>query len=303
MTCRVAIVTDEPGWHGARLREAFAARGADARYVSLGHCRIELGSEQRILVPGFGDDLPDAVFVRGIPGGTLEQVVYHLNVLHALGELGVPVYNSGRAIERSVDKSLTSLRLSRAGLPTPRTWVTAKADEAVAIADACLGSGQRLLCKPLFGSEGKGIRLLERADQLPGGDAVNGVWYLQHFVGEPGQGATDWRVFVVAGTALAAMRRSAPGWLANVAQGGECQAVLADGELRRLAERAVACLQMDYAGVDLMRDAQGRWWVIEVNSVPAWKGLQAVCQTDIAACLAKDLLGRCGSEAQRASAP
>jgi glutathione synthase/RimK-type ligase-like ATP-grasp enzyme len=59
-----------------------------------------------------------------------------------------------------------------------------------------------------------------------------------------------------------------------------------------LAVQATAALQMAYAGVDIICDQQGRYVVIEVNSVPAWKGLQSVCDVDIAAALAEDLLAK-----------
>ena len=68
-----------------------------------------------------------------------------------------------------------------------------------------------------------------------------------------------------------------------------------EGELRHLAEDAAAALDMAYAGVDLMRDGRGQWWLIEDNSIPAWKGLQGVSQFDIAGCLADDLIRRCPS--------
>lgn len=293
MSLRVAIVTDEPGWHGKRLRTAFAARGVDSAFTSLTQAQIDLDAAPCVRLPSFDDALPDAVFVRGVPGGSLEQIVFHLNVLHALRDLGVPVYNDGRAIERSVDKCLTSLRLQQAGLSTPPTWVTSDAQRAEAIVHRQLAVGGALLCKPLFGSQGQGIQLLTEPQQSPAASEVNGVWYLQRFIGQPAAQGSDWRVFVVAGRAIAAMRRTGTSWLANVAQGGVCQAVLVDGELSQLAEAAVACLQMDYAGVDIMRDADGRWWVIEVNSIPAWYGLQSVCQVDIAGCLVDDLLRHC----------
>lgn len=299
MSLRIAIVTDDPGWHGRRLRQAFAARGADSRYTSLAGAHIDLDGQPAVQLSGFGDALPDAVFVRGIPGGSLEQVVFHLNVLHALQDLGVVVYNSGRAIERSVDKSLTSLRLRQAGIASPPTWVTARRATAEAIVANELSAGNCLLCKPLFGSQGRGIVLVRTAADLPGETTVNGVWYLQRFIGRLTDEASDWRVFVIGGRAVAAMRRTARGWMANVAQGGVCQAVLPDGHLRQLAEDAVACLQMEYAGVDIMRDPDGRWWLIEVNSIPAWKGLQGVCQADIAGSLADDVLMHCRKPRRR----
>lgn len=293
MTLRFAIVTDDPGWHGRRLSQAFSARGIASRCVELGTAELDIGGAVGVVLPGFRERLPDAVFVRGIPGGSLEQIVFHLNLLHALKDLGVPVYNDGRAIERSVDKAFTSLQLRLAGLPTPRTWVTANREQALSIVREETRQGYCLLLKPLFGSQGKGICLVRCADELAETDEVNSVWYLQRFIGEPSAPASDWRVFVVGGRAIAAMRRSARGWLANVAQGASCQAAVPEGALRDLAERAAACLDMAYAGVDIMRDRQGGWWLIEVNSIPAWKGLQSVCSIDIASCLADDLLRHC----------
>ncbi|AKH19260.1 ATP-grasp domain-containing protein [Sedimenticola thiotaurini] len=292
MTLRVAIITDDPGWHGKRLREAFQARGVECLFSSLQQARIELGRTVSVVLPGFEAALPDAVFVRGIPGGTLQQVVFHLNVLHILKELGVRVYNDGRAIERSVDKAWTSARLSLAEIPTPATWICTDRQMTESVVQREAAAGHALICKPLFGSQGQGIVRVTDCADLPEADAMHHVWYLQRFIPQTDQLACDWRVFVISGVAVAAMRRSTSGWLANVAQGGTCQAALPEGELKQLAEQAVACLDMDYAGVDLMRDVQGNWWVIEINSVPAWRGLQRVTAVNIADALADDLLAK-----------
>src|SRR5258706_10984266 len=121
----IAIMTDETGWHTRQLQSALRARGHVGRCVDLADCRIDTTAAWHgLAIPGFGRELPDAVLVRGIAGGTFEQVTKRLGVLHALRELGVPVYNDARAIERSVDKSMTSLLLHAAGLPTPPTWAT-----------------------------------------------------------------------------------------------------------------------------------------------------------------------------------
>ncbi len=295
MTLRIAIVTDEPGWHGCKLRQAFAARGAQSRTVSLTDAQIRLDDRTTLCLEGFENRLPDAVFVRGVPGGSLEEIVFYLNVLHGLHDLGVVVYNDGRAIERSVDKSLTSMRLQMAGLPVPTTWICRDQAQAQTVAREHARAESPLICKPLFGSQGIGIQRVESEENLPSADEVNHVWYLQTFVGADLQHACDWRVFVVGGKAVAAMRRTAPGWLANVAQGGSCHAALPEGEPARLAEAAVQCLDMSYAGVDLIQDASGTWWVIEVNSIPAWYGLQKTTHIDIAGLLADDLLARCAA--------
>lgn len=291
---RIAIITDDPGWHGRQLRLAFAERGFASEFVSLTACRFALAPGcLPLVIPGFERELPEAVFVRGVPGGTLEEVVLYLDILHALKLMNIPVYNDGRAIERSVDKGMTSFLLHRAGLPTPLTWVLRDADEALSIAESELKNGHHLISKPLFGSQGEGIRRLEKTTDLIWLTAGRGVYYLQRFVHCSGEGFSDHRVFVINGRVVAAMRRRGKSWLNNVAQGASCEWIDADSEMARLAVEATETLGMDYSGVDIMLDQQGRYTVIEVNSIPAWKGLQSVCDVNIADLLADDLIGRC----------
>ncbi|NCU86167.1 MAG: alpha-L-glutamate ligase, partial [Betaproteobacteria bacterium] len=95
----VLVATDDAGWHGRRLDAALLARNVQPRTVSLRDCALDLTAPDGVRVPGFARR-PDAVFVRGISGGTLEQIVLRLDVLHALQALGVPVFNHGRAIEK-----------------------------------------------------------------------------------------------------------------------------------------------------------------------------------------------------------
>lgn len=289
---RIAIITDDPGWHGKQLCRAFAEHACSADYVSLTECRIQTIGALPILIPGFEQKLPDAVFVRGVPGGSLEEVVFYLDVLHALKMLGVPVYNDGHAVERSVDKAMTSFLLQNAGLPTPVTWVLRDRDEALAIAEQELTVGHYLISKPLFGSQGEGIRRIEKSTDLMWLTSSHGIYYLQRFVECDGEGYSDKRVFVINGKAVAAMRRRGISWLNNVARGASCEAIELNVEVAELAVRAVDALKMDYAGVDIIRDRNGELTIIEVNSVPAWKGLQSACGIDIAACLAADLVQR-----------
>lgn len=303
---RVAILTDEVGWHTRQLQRALRERGAVGRCVDLADCDIDTGASWHGLVlPGYGRELPDAAIVRGVAGGSFEQVTKRLGVLHALQALGVPVYNEARAIERSVDKSMTSLLLRAAGVPTPPTWATESAAVAQRVVMRESAAGHAVVVKPLFGSQGKGLRQVGRVDGAhvplplsgPGSVPAGQLFYLQRFVpppglapGEPGH---DWRVLVIGGRAVAAMRRVSAHWIHNVAQGARCEPAVLTPELVRLAEAASAALQMDYAGVDLVPSA-GREpvQVIEVNGVAAWRGLQRVTGFNIAQALVDDLIDR-----------
>lgn len=290
---RIVIFTDDPGWHGKQLCLAFANRGYIGVYVSLTECNIKLDStENPIQIPGFESELPDAVFIRGLPGGSLQEVVFYLDILHALKILGIPVYNDGYSIEKSVDKGMTSFLLNNAGLKTPLTWVLKDRSEALDIAEQELALGHKLISKPLFGSQGEGVRRLEKTTDLFWLTSSNGIFYLQRFVECEGQGYSDIRVFVVHGKAIAAMRRCGKSWLNNVARGAKCEAIELDEALNTLAIQATKALSMDYAGVDIIKGKNGQYSIIEVNSIPAWKGLETVCQYNIADILADDLIER-----------
>jgi len=291
----VIIFTDDPGWHGEKLREAFLARAISTRFVSLRDCGFDLHHPGRhIAIPGCADALPDGVFVRGVPGGTLEQVVLRLDVLHALKLLGVPVYNDGRAIERTVDKAMTSFVLASAGIATPATWITESQKVAAEIVRSEIAAGHELVIKPVFGSQGAGLLRIAVANELPAAAGYDGVYYLQRFIASGTEAWHDLRVFVIHGRAVAAMQRHGKSWITNVSQGGRCVTLdlSSNADIGALAEKACRALQMDYAGVDLIRDGDGVLYVVEVNGIPAWKGLQSVTQPSIASMLANDFVDR-----------
>ena len=304
MTLRVAIMSDALGWHTRQLQAALRARGALGRCIDLADCRIAIGfAWHGVVLPGFGRELPDAVLVRGIAGGSFEQVTRRLGVLHALREHGVPVYNDARAIERSVDKSMTSLLLHAAGVPTPPAWAIESASQAERGVMRESAAGHALVLKPLFGSQGKGLARVGRVDGVhvplpPLQGLYAGLAYLQRFVAAD----FDWRVLVVGGRAVAAMRRRGSHWIHNVAQGARCEAAPLLPALARLAEDAARALEMDYAGVDVVPGLPGDSTpqVLEVNGVAAWQGLQRVTSFNIARALVDDLLDRKLALAQRA---
>jgi tetrahydromethanopterin:alpha-L-glutamate ligase len=290
---RIAILTEEPGWHEAELRRALELTGAHVRFVRLSECCFGFRSGSGgLVVPGFEDRLPDRVMVRDVPAGTLEQVVLRLDILHALHQLGVPVYNNGRSIEKTVDKGMTSFLLHQAGLPMPPTCVAETAAPAREFLLAEYSAGHEVVAKPLFGSLGVGLRRLSGGRDLPDPSEFRGVWYLQRYVDtSSGESAWyDWRVLVVGGVGLAAMVRRGASWISNVARGARCEPAPLDQELERLAVAASAAVGAEYAGVDLVRDSAGRLQVLEVNGIPAWRGLQTVTRIDIAGRVAEHFL-------------
>lgn len=282
----IAIITDEPGWHGRVLTEALRTRGYNSRYLSLTDCQLHLDRASDILtLPGFSSGLPAGVFVRGVPGGSLEQVIFRLNILHILHDQGIAVFNTGRAIEHTVDKSMTSYRLHKAGIPTPPTYVFESSESAQALLTSHKRLGKELVIKPLFGSQGIGVQKLT-AELLHSHDVLtNGLYYLQEFVQQKQNHRQDIRVLVIGGHARKAMLRKGVSWITNRTQGARCVTLALDKPLRAMAEAASAAVDIDYCGVDLIVDATGQLQVLELNSIPAWWGLQQVVDDDIAGLL------------------
>jgi ribosomal protein S6--L-glutamate ligase len=279
---RIAILSAGDGWHVRDLRRAAVSLGHDAAAVDF--CRVSAGlGVAADSLAGF-----DGVMVRTMPPGSLEQVVFRMDVLHRLQARGVAVLNPPAAVEACVDKYLASARLEAADLLVPPTAVCQHADGAL---EAFAALGGDVVVKPLFGSEGRGMvrvsdpetawrvfRTLER---------VQAVLYLQQFVRHPGW---DLRAFVVGGRILAAMRRHArEDWRTNVAQGGRAEPVCLRGAEEELALRTAAAVGAPVAGVDLLPGPDGELYVIEVNAVPGWRALAPVTGVDVAAELVRFL--------------
>jgi tetrahydromethanopterin:alpha-L-glutamate ligase len=286
---RIGLAIDDRDWHARALLRAFSARDIAVVPFRLAEAAFDTGHPYGVVVPGFDDALPDAVLVRSISGGSFEEVTRRLGVLHALRELGVLVWNDARAIERCVDKSTTSFFLAHAGIATPPTWAVEGRAAAEAIAERECASGP-LVLKPLFGSQGRGLRLIADATELPPAEAVGGVYYLQRYLPTGTSVFHDHRLFVCAGQVVAAMTRQAENWVTNVRLGAQPLAFSPDAAVADLAVRAAGCVGAAYAGVDVLVDRDGRPWVLEVNSMPGWKGLQRVSAGSIAGHIVAGLL-------------
>ena len=275
------VILGARGWHTDELSRALIARQHTADVLPYEGLVARAGGRGRLSIGTTGLFDVDAVIARIIPAGSLDQIIYRVDALHWIEERGVPVLNSPRAIERSVDKFYTTALLQEAGLPVPDTVVCEGVDEAMA---ATLDMGD-VIVKPIFGSMGRGMmrvsdpdiayRVFRTLEQL------QAVFYLQRAVDHGGR---DVRVFVVSARAIGAIERRAPDgdWRTNVSRGGSARLVDLPAAWEQLALRAAAVVGADYAGVDLLPSRDGRVFVLEVNGIPGWRALQSAGQLDVA---------------------
>ena len=282
----VAILGGGQGWHFEELRRALRARGHKARVFRISALLAQVGCRARLESDGAALQDMDAVLTRSIPAGSLEQIVFRVDALHWLERLGVPVVNPATAIERTVDKFYTSAILDGAGLPTPRTVVAERMDDAM----TAFRSLRDVIVKPLFGAGGHGMVRVSDEEiayrVFRALDLERAVYYLQEAL--PHQGR-DVRAFVVGDRVVAAAWRCAEGWRTNVAQGGRVERASLPPAWQDLSVRAARAVSAEYAGVDLLPLADGRVFVLEVNSIPAWQGLQSVTDVDVAGAIAEHL--------------
>jgi ribosomal protein S6--L-glutamate ligase/tetrahydromethanopterin:alpha-L-glutamate ligase len=230
-----------------------------------------------------------AVIVRPIGRGSLEEIIFRMDLLHRLERLGMYVLNPPAAIERSVDKYYALALLEEAGLPVPRTAVTESAESAL---EAFQELGGDVVVKPIFGSRGVGSTRVSDPDVAERIFTALGfhrqVLYLQEFVPH---GNYDIRVFVLGNQVLASMRRVAESWKTNVSLGAKPMPYKPPRRIEKLALKAAETVGCEVAGVDILEIERGPL-IVEINSQPGWRGLQSVTELNIADEIIKYVLSR-----------
>ncbi len=271
---RIGLLSSGEGWHVRDLQRAAMRLGHETTVIDFRSLSSTVAGHDPL-------DAVDAVVVRTMPPGSLEQVIFRMDVLHRLHRRGVRVVNAPRALETCIDKYLADVLLHEAGLPIVATRVCQDADRALAAFEQL---GSDVVVKPLFGSEGRGMMRISDVDlawrTFHTLERIQSVIYMQKYVVHPGW---DLRVFVLAGRVIHGMRRqSRCGWRTKVAQGGRADPARVTESEEELALRAAKAVGADVAGIDLLPAADGSLFVLEVNAVPGWRALARVTKADIA---------------------
>ena len=288
----VAILSARTGWHTDELMRALAARGHSGSVVPYEALIARVASRGRPVALAAGVERlldADAVLARIIPNGSLEQIIYRVDALHWLEDRGIRVMNSPRAIERCVDKFYTSALLHEAGLDTPETIVCERIDDAM---DA-VREMRDVIVKPLFGSMGHGMVRVSDPETafrvFRALEMTRAVFYVQRVIEHDG---CDVRAFVVGDRVVTAIERRARdgGWRTNISLGGEGRTIDLPPDWCRMALTAARAVGADYAGVDLLPARDGTTYVLEVNGIPGWSGVQATTTTDVAGAIVEHLV-------------
>ena len=265
------------------LRDLRRAAAGDHQIARVGFRRLRSLVDRPATTIACGDRAArntDAVLVRSMPPGSLEQVIFRMDAIGQLEASGVVVLNPPRAIETAVDKFLATARLRHAGMRVPRTAVCQDRDDAM---EAFRRLGRDVVIKPLFGSEGRGITricdeaLALRAVKMLTG--MGGVIYFQEYLEHPGY---DLRLLVIGDRVLGIRRCNPHDWRTNISRGAVAEPLVVTDELARLARQAADAVGAPLAGVDLLPANNGELYALEVNAVPGWRALAKTLQVDVA---------------------
>jgi RimK family alpha-L-glutamate ligase len=278
---RLGVLCSPESWYYQDLRRAAADRH-QLSPLSFSRMEVELGGAGTSRQ--MADDMPmsafDAILVRTMPPGTLEQVVFRMDVLAQLEAAGTRVINPPKAVEIAVDKYLAQAKLQTAGLSTPRAVACQDVDEAMSGFELLGGD---VVVKPIFGGEGRGMMRISDADLALRAfktlEQIGAVIFQQEFIEHEG---FDIRVLVIGKRLLAMRRRNTSDWRTNVSRGAIAEPFELDQRLEQIALTATKAVGGQIVGVDILPARDGRLLTLEVNAVPGWRAMSRALNIDVA---------------------
>lgn len=268
-----SIIFDRTRWEEKALIKAAKRKRIKINLIDAKNTSFDINSED--LTEPYGDIV-------------LQRCISYFRGLHVsaiLERKGMKVVNSFDTTSICGNKMLTSLALSKAKVPTPKTFVAFTPETALETLDEI---GYPAVIKPVIGSWGRLVSpirdrataeaILEHREQM--GNSLLQIHYIQEMVKRPPR---DIRTIVVGDEITAAIYRSSPSgsWRTNVALGATTTACPITSELEDAALKAANAVGGGILAVDLMESPKGNV-VHEINSTIEFRGAESGTGVDIA---------------------
>lgn len=187
---------------------------------------------------------------------------------HLTENLGVYCPQNAEGLLLAQDKIKTVMRLSKEGVSVPLTMFANNAYHVDFLMDK-LG-GLPVIAKILKGSQGVGVMICRDAEQT--NTMLESFWghsidvMLQRFIDADKK---DVRAIVVGDKVVVAMERTGKkDFRANISQGGSGKKIELTQDQKDMCVKATQALGLEFAGVDLMTNRDGKSFIIEVNGNP-----------------------------------
>jgi [lysine-biosynthesis-protein LysW]--L-2-aminoadipate ligase len=261
------ILYDRIRWEEKQIAEEAKALGATVTMIDVRSLPLEITSNS---------------IKKEFDGVVLQRCVSHTRGIYytaILEEHNVNVINSFFTTMITSNKLLTTLKLVKNNIPTPKTGVAFSYDAALKIAKDI---GYPVVIKPILGSWGRLVNKARDQDELSSllearelfSDPLYQVYYLQEYVKRPPR---DIRSIVVGDEIIAITYRYQPenDWRTNVARGGIVdKAYLSDDE-HEIILRAAKTVGGGILGIDAMESDRGIL-IHEINGTVEFRGAASV---------------------------
>ena len=272
---KLGLIYDRIRWEEKALATAAEAKGLENNRIDVKEIYLDTDWSPKETQEKFGDVI-------------LQRCISYFRGLHTTAFLeskGLKVINNMDVSLTCGNKLLTTMKLEKAKVPTPRTILSFTEESALNSIETL---GYPAVLKPVTGSWGRMVvqlkdretaqAMLEMRGQMEG--SLNQIYYVQEMVQRPPR---DIRTIVAGDRIIAAIYRYAPDgdWRTNIARGGHGDICKVTSELEDVALRAAETVGGGLLGVDAMESPRGIL-VHEVNNTVEFKGAASVCSVDIA---------------------
>ncbi len=205
----------------------------------------------------------DVILIRSI---SHSRALSALNHFHYTNQRTV---NTLEVAQICGDKLRTTTALSKAGIPSPTTYITYTPSAALEAADRL---GYPVVLKPVAGSWGRMLSKLNDRTTAEAvlehewvrGEEAQPAFYLQKYIDKPQR---DIRAFVIGGQTIAAIYRHAEQWITNTARGGQTRNCPMTVEIDDLCRRAAQAVGGGVLAIDLLEDPEQGLLVNEINDI------------------------------------
>lgn len=214
-------------------------------------------------------------------------------IFETLANQGTWVINDPSASIKSRSKLESAIAFKAAGLPFLDTQFFYTSEKHHLVIE------EPIILKPINGVQGKGIKFFETkvaAEKwIEVQERDTGSASVEGFLAQKDLGVKvrDLRAYVVDGKCIAMMQRipSSDNRLANMAQGGKGVALEPIGPAAKLAEDAVAALNLDFAGVDLL-EIDNQIYVSELDAWAGYAGIEKVTGVSVSSAILEMIASR-----------
>ena len=283
----IAIISDLHDWHSDQIELFLKKNNFKTLKVTFQELKFSFKKNRIFFENNKLLNNINGIWVRFLKNGTIEEITTKLTILHLLDESKIYVHNSGLTIEKTVDKVRTTGILELNNIKSPKTTIWFAKNKKNLNNNFC--NETKYLVKPIFGSQGKNIFLVNNFNELTKINAVGEVFYLQKFIESQEKEFTDIRVLVSNHSVISSMERYSNHFITNVFQGAKYRQIILKKNIKDLCIKLSKIFKLGYGGIDL-KITKNDVFVLEINSVPSWKAMQKISKINISEKLVKDFI-------------